>query len=296
MQANVDTARQVRCAACGRAFKWKPELSGRTMRCPCGTAVLVPARDAAKSGLDGDDDRGEYDFAEPAAPPPRKPATTLASAAAATVGLAAAAARSADAPPPSPSVATGAAAPITVDLPPQRKRLKQEPRVEVEDIAPPSTLRDIILPSLLIPVGIALRVIEVTVATGEPASGVAGVAAAVALNLALSVGLMLGGMFLAVQVMEVCFVGSLARTAYKLVAIAIAPGALYGILTFFGGPTYGSMIGTFASVAAFGVLFWLLMRLDVKDTGICVLVTWILITAANYAAYRAEGMLRDSWL
>jgi hypothetical protein len=114
--------------------------------------------------------------------------------------------------------------------------------------------------------------------------------------LTLGVALMLGGMFLAVQVMEVCFVGSLARTLYKLVAIAVAPGALYGILTFLGGPTYGSMIGTFASVAAFGLLFWLLMRLDAKDTGICVLVTWILITAANYVAFRADGLLRDSWV
>lgn len=38
------------------------------------------------------------------------------------------------------------------------------------------------------------------------------------------------------------------------------------------------------------------MRLDLKDTGICVLVTWILITAANYFAYKVEGLLSDSWV
>ena len=119
---------------------------------------------------------------------------------------------------------------------------------------------------------------------------------AVAMKLVLSVGLLLGGMFLVVQLLEVCFIGPLHRTAYKLVAIAVAPGALYGILSHVGGDVYGSMIGTFASLAAYGLLFWLLMRLDLKDTGFCVIVTWILITAANYAAYRAEGLIRDSWV
>ena len=39
-----------------------------------------------------------------------------------------------------------------------------------------------------------------------------------------------------------------------------------------------------------------LMRLDLKDTGWCVLITWIVVTAANYAAYRAEGLIRDTWV
>ena len=59
---------------------------------------------------------------------------------------------------------------------------------------------------------------------------------------------------------------------------------------------YGSMIGTFVSLAAYGLLFWLLMRLELKDTGWCVLITWIVVTAANYAAYRAEGLVRDTWV
>jgi hypothetical protein len=107
---------------------------------------------------------------------------------------------------------------------------------------------------------------------------------------------MIGGMFLAVHMMEICFLGPLSRTAYKLISIGIAPGALYGILSFMGGDTYGAMIGTFASVAAYAVLFWFVMRLDLKDTSMCVILTWILVTAANYAAYRAEGLMKDSWV
>ena len=31
-----------RCYSCGRWFKWKPEISGRTLRCTCGSKVRCP--------------------------------------------------------------------------------------------------------------------------------------------------------------------------------------------------------------------------------------------------------------
>ena len=51
-----------------------------------------------------------------------------------------------------------------------------------------------------------------------------------------------------------------------------------------------------AAVALYGLLYWLLMRLDLKDTAICVIITWILVTAANYIAYKIEGASKDSWV
>ena len=48
-------------------------------------------------------------------------------------------------------------------------------------------------------------------------------------------------------------------------------------------------LGVFAGVLAYGLLYYFLLRLDLKDTSVCVLVTWILITAINYAAYRVQG-------
>jgi hypothetical protein len=56
------------------------------------------------------------------------------------------------------------------------------------------------------------------------------------------------------------------------------------------------MLGTFVSLAAYALLFALLMRLDLKDTSVCVILTWIMVTAANYAAYRFEGLVRDAWV
>ena len=279
MAGNVEQQQrpQIHCASCGRNFKWKPELAGRTMKCPCGTALRVPAADAPAGA---DDDAGEYDVAEP------PPAPAVARTTVAAVGLAA---------PPGSADAPHAAA-LAVNLPPQRKRLQPEPRPDPVELDQRSTTRDWVVPTMLIVLGIALRFIEVTAASESPIRSAGPALATVITKLVLGVSLMLGGMFFAVQLLEVCFVGALPRIVYKLVAIAVAPGALYGLLTHVGGPMYGSLLGTFASVLAFGLLFWLLMRLDLKDASVCTLVTWILITAANYAAYRAEGMIRDSWI
>lgn len=31
------------CPSCGRSYRWKPELAGRTAKCKCGGAIRVPA-------------------------------------------------------------------------------------------------------------------------------------------------------------------------------------------------------------------------------------------------------------
>jgi hypothetical protein len=278
METGVQQQEQphITCTTCGKKFRYKPEMAGRSVKCVCGAAIIIPRPHSAA----GDDDSA-YDVVE--APAPRRPAA--AAAAPVAVGLAAGPG-AADAP-----------LPLGHNLPPQRRGLTQEVRKTNEELVPPSTLRDWIIPSILIPIGIGLRFFEVMSLSATKAPMEFGPAlAAVALKVILSVGLMLGGMFLAVSILEVNFIGPRARIAYRLIAIAIAPGALYGICSYAGGEMYGAMIGTFLSIAVYGLLFWLLMRLDLKDTTMCVVITWILVTAANYAAYRAEGMMRDSWV
>jgi DNA-directed RNA polymerase subunit RPC12/RpoP len=295
--SDVSQQEKIVCSACSRKFRYKPELAGRTVKCPCGSAILVPKPQPkpapAATAAGGEEDPfasvewGEYDVApEPAAPP--RPA--VAAQAIAPVGLAAPAG-AADAPLKQPAPAIGH------NLPPQRIGLKQEERKSNEELMPPSAVRDFVIPTILIAVGIALRFYEVMSPAATNKTLEFGPAVAdVGMKLMLSVGLMIGGMFLAISILEVAFVGALPRTAYKLVAIAIAPGALYGILSFMGGDTYGSMIGTFATIAVYFVLFWQLMRLDMKDTGMCVFMTFVLVTAANYAAYKVQGLMSDSWV
>jgi len=38
------------------------------------------------------------------------------------------------------------------------------------------------------------------------------------------------------------------------------------------------------------------MKLDAKDTSICVLVTWIIVTFANYMAFKLQSARSGSWL
>lgn len=286
----------IACTSCGRKFRHKPELAGRTVKCPCGSTILIP-RPPTPGGATGEDG-GEYDFAEPVVK--RAPAVaspSVAGAAAPAVGLGAPPG-AADAPLPQAASTTAATGPvIRADLPPQRRGLKPEERKCEHEPAPTSTIGDFVIPAILILLGIGLRFVEVLApfATKDPMAFGPG-SGAVATKVFLSVVLMLAGMWVAVQVMEVCFVGDMERTCLKLISIAVFPGAIYGILSHAGGEPYGAMLGTFVSLAVYGLLFALLMRLDVKDTGICVIVTWIMVTGANYAAYRFEGLVRDAWV
>jgi DNA-directed RNA polymerase subunit RPC12/RpoP len=292
---------QLTCTTCGKRFRYKPDLAGRTVKCPCGARIMVPRVQMPVFTPDDAPDR-EYDMTGSAAPASKPKRVTTAIA---PVGLSARAG-AADEPfddddedldlakPPAPT-------PVKTvrlsNLPPQPRGLKQEERKPDEELFKPSTIRDWVVPSMLIGVGIALRFIEVMApwAVQDPMP-VGEAIAAVATKLALSVFLMLSGMMLAVNVMEICFLGPLSRTAYKLIAVGIAPGAISSILSFAGGEPYGAMVGTFVSVAVYAVLFWSVMRLDLKDTSMCVILTWILVTAANYIAYKAQGLMQDSWV
>lgn len=286
----------ISCTSCQRKFRYKVELAGRTVKCPCGSAILVPRPPEPGPAVigDGDAPQDEYDFAP--VPEPKRPAVKRP--VPAPIGLDAPDG-AADEPDPdfAPAATVSVPAAVRADLPPQRKGLTPEKRLTNEELVPPSTLRDFILPTILIAIGIPLRFYEVM----SPAATLAPIPfgeaiGVVATKLALSVGLMLGGMFLAIQIMDIAFIGALPRTAYKLIGIAVGPGALYGILCFAGGEEYGSIIATFGSVAVYAVLFWIIMRLDLKDTAMCVTMTWILVTAANYIGYKVQGLMNDSWV
>jgi hypothetical protein len=134
------------------------------MRCPCGSAILVPTPRGA-----GEEEAGEYDFAEPVA---RRPAAYVAPAAAAAASAAPAAALVglAAAPGAADTPLPGAGPVIRADVPPQRRGLRPEERKCDDEIAPPSTLRDLVVPTVLILLGVGLRFVEVLspFATREP--------------------------------------------------------------------------------------------------------------------------------
>jgi hypothetical protein len=108
-------------------------------------------------------------------------------------------------------------------------------------------------------------------------------------------------MYLAVLIAEVVFVGPLARTVYKLLAVAIGCCAIYGVLSYSptdaGGTdaTYAAIRGTFAALAAYWIAYKFLLRLNVRDASICTLIMMILTSLANYFAYKLEGATSGAW-
>jgi hypothetical protein len=57
-------AEQFACESCGKFFRWKPQLAGKKVKCPCGHIMLVPAAIVPEDDL--------YEFAESAPLPVEK--------------------------------------------------------------------------------------------------------------------------------------------------------------------------------------------------------------------------------
>jgi hypothetical protein len=279
----VETHAPILCPSCGRQFRWKQELAGKRAKCKCGGVISIPREPRSQTPAPVGED--EYDVAPaPAAPAaaPRVPSQVSTE--------------------PQPGLSPAAAAAVlqrlgrtAAEVPRGKERLLDD-TPSVEEAFKRSPVRDIILPMLLILGGIGLAFLEAMKAGPSPAPTLAAAAPLVAMKLVIGVALVLGGMFLSMVVAEVCFIGPVGYTAFKLTGIAVGVASVYGLLGYALGDTAGAAAGTFASVALYGLLYWLLMRLDVKDTSICVIITWILVTAANYIAYKIEGARKDSWV
>jgi hypothetical protein len=275
----VETHAPILCPSCGKQFRWKPELAGKRAKCKCGSVIAIPAEPhPAPSPADEE----EYDIG---------PAPQAAKPQAAPVHME-----------QQPGLSPAAAAAVlqrlgrtTAEVPRAKERLMDD-GPSVEEAFKPSIVRDFVLPSILILAGIALAFVEAMKAGQTPAPTVVAAIPVVAMKLVIGVGLVLGGMFLAVVAAEVCFIGPLWLTAFKLTAIAIGVASVYGLLTYALGESAGAAAGTFAAIVLYALFYLLLMRLDVKDTAICTIITFILVTAANYLAYKIEGARKDSWV
>jgi hypothetical protein len=51
--ATVQDTPSIECEACGRQFRWKPEIAGRSVRCLCGTRIKAPQTPPVPAGVGG---------------------------------------------------------------------------------------------------------------------------------------------------------------------------------------------------------------------------------------------------
>ena len=255
----------VACGVCGKKLAFDAAKTERNVRCPaCGNVTLIrpPQTQTVEEPSD------EYDLADEPAPPTPPVGGSPVTAKEVLEHL-------------------GHAHVTRKRIEPDAKEVAAQRMME--SLAEPDPVRELVIPAVLICVGLVLSYCELMVFTKRPIGSPAEAMMTVLGKAVLSMGLSVGGIFLATTVFDVCIVGSFQRAILRICAIGIAPSALYGILCYMAGDLNGSLVGVFASVLAYGLLYYFLLRLDLKDTSVCVLVTWILITAINYAAYRVQG-------
>jgi hypothetical protein len=186
--------------------------------------------------------------------------------------------------------------------PPTAEQLAEQARKKAESnpALQESAFRDVYFPIAIIAAGIILSFVEaMTVGTvkSPAAKSVLEAVPLVAMRVGLVATLTIAGMALAAAIAEVCFIGSFKGSILRFIAIGVGPASLYSLLTFeVGGYLAGPVTGVFVSIAVYWLLFYCLMKLDIADTSVCVVIVWILITAANYAAFKAEAAMTGSWL
>ena len=271
----------IQCDNCGKQFKWREEIAGKRMKCPCGGVVSVPANAPAGAV------HAEVGTATGAKPQPQP-------------------ARSGGAP-----RVNAAAIMAAKGLPPPRGRTKAQRELdtaksgqeELEEMAKTNLLRDVIIPIPIILAGLALSYLNVTQwpMPGKQAAPPSQAVGMVAVGAVASVVLVVGAIFLTTVLADVTFVGKFHNSILRLCAIAIGPSAIYAIMASVvgggdgaDGSMAGTALGALLTIVVLAALYWGLMRLDLKDTMVCVMVTFFLMMFSQYMMWRMEGLARGS--
>lgn len=263
------------CGACGKKYKWQDKLAGKKVKCACGTVIAVAARvvelqeeedDLYALAADATAKRASAEAVAVASPPP--PVQTPGANPTVQPGLAAA----------------GMEDPIIAKGIYRRKGLTEEAKKEYT-ISP---LRDYIAPPILIVLGIILCFMEAQHHKGNNFT-LAHVAPLVIPTIIANLALVVGGIFIASAIAGVAFPDKVPITIMKLCAVALAPGAVGGLLDVYIGGINGNIVGTFAAFGLYFGLFMLIFRLAAAEMVTCVMMIWIIRIAVLYAMYKFEG-------
>jgi len=182
--------------------------------------------------------------------------------------------------------------------PPTKEELaaKQKEKDAANGILEESPMRDTYVPIAITFVGVVLAFQEAMTVGKHPAKTIGEAIPLVATRITLGVGLVLLGMFLAAALAEVCFIGSFKKQILRFISIAVGPAALWGLFNHWMGGDWAGAASAFGTIAIYFVLFYFMLRLDLQDSAICTIIVFIVIAFANYAAYRAEEMMKGSWI
>jgi hypothetical protein len=263
------------CDACGKKYKWNDKLAGKKVKCACGQIIAVAVRtvevqaavevedDLYALAADAEKKRSAAEAVAVAAPPSAPVAPNDV-----TPGLKSAGVED-------PFIAKGIY---------RRKGLTEEPKKEYTV----SPLRDYILPPVFLVIGVILCFVEAMHHKGNNYT-LAQVLPLTIPTIIANLVLVVAGTFLASAMAGVAFPDKPAITVLKICAVALAPGAIGGILDPIIGGINGNIVGSLAAVGLSFGLFALLFRIAAAEMVACVMVIWIIRITVLYCMYKFEG-------
>jgi hypothetical protein len=147
---------------------------------------------------------------------------------------------------------------------------------EEAEIERKSQFIDLWLPIALIVIGVMFHFAQEIYFSDDPVQGMAQAVVKVGILLVGKMILIAIGCLIAIKILDIAF-GAPGPAVLKLAAIALAPGALGGILQFLmGGGFYGVICGAILSIIIYWTLFKVLFDLDFGEIMALVTIIWLI--------------------
>ena len=242
------------CIGCNKSYRWKPELAGKKAKCKCGQVMEVPAEPPQPP-----EEEGLYDLVDEAPPRPQVQGPVMSPPASA---------------PARPAVAPASGRIVSPVLP---YASVARPRLRDEDSAGEERGKHLFLPVGLIVVG---TILALFVNMRFYDISLAGAALVVGIKLLIDLVLIFIGCLIAIKLMDISL-GSPGEAILKICAIAIAPGALGGLIELWVGPAAGMLVG-FLMLGVYFILFKVFFDLDGGEMMILTVIIWLIRTWVGY--------------
>jgi hypothetical protein len=234
------------CSGCGKRFRWKPELAGRAVKCPCGNVMTAPAQAPS-------DDDNLYDVVvEPSAAVSTTPKARATQIAATQVN------------PSQPVLGYQAKRDASATL-----------AAPAADGYFPNPLKDFQIPLVLLCAGLVVESAAAVWTAVQRSHSVWIAVVALFIGLVISTALMLAGVFITAKTRGFSL-GRFWPAVLKLSAISVAPSAamtlLYIFLRFI---PFGIIATWIAGFVFYFALIGVSFDLEESDTWYCVIVIFL---------------------
>lgn len=270
----------ITCEACGRRHPRDESRIGVPFKCACGVVLFINRHAPDHLGHDEydlADEEPEFEVVEDTAPLTPAPQS---------LGMV--------------SVSSDVIRGRLGAVPPPKKHNQAEATAasyrQLERTMALSVLRDYVIPGVLIALGVWMLYYQMLHVGRDHSTSFAAATPYVIGRVVLNFVLLEVTILLSIVTFEVSLIGRFVDNILKLAAVAIFPIAIDGLCVYSMGDMNGALVGTLLTIATYAVLFKFLVNLDLKDTCVCAMIVFILVTAVNYGIYKVQGNVEGNWL